>query len=333
MLEGIVTKDSGAADFGISEDGSLVYVAGPHQRGVRRTLVWMDREGNEEAIAAEPRAYIYPRMSPDGSRLAVEVRDPERDIWIWDFARKTLTRLTFDPARDIYPAWTPDGLHVVFGSERDGTMNLFRKAADGTGTVEQLTQSANPLTPQTLSPDGARLVSRETHPEQGLNLVVGSLDGDGSSEPLLATEFNEMNAEISPDGLWLAYQSNASGQNEIYVRPFPNVDEGRWQISRDGGIMPLWSPDGRELFYLSSGRQLMAVTVRTDPSFTFGNPAIIFEGFSTLGALGRNYDISPDGKRFLMIKEGVPGDEAHATQVILVQNWLDELKRLVPVDN
>jgi len=273
-------------------------------------------------------------MSPDGSRLAVEVRDQENDIWIWNFAPETLTRLTFDPGRDIYPTWTPDSLQVVFGSSRDGTLNLFRKAADGTGTVEQLTQSANDLAPQTLSPDGARVVSRENHPEQGFNLVVSSLDGDGTSTPLLATEFAEMNAEISPDGHWLAYQSNASGQNEIYVRPFPNVDEGRWQISRDGGIMPLWSPHGRELFYLTSSRQLMAVTVRSEPSFTFGNPMILFEGAPVfLGPVGRTYDVSPDGKRFLMFKVGGPADKADPTQLILVLNWFDELKRLVPVDN
>ena len=138
----------------------------------------MDREGNEEAIAAEPRAYIYPRMSLDGSRLAVEVRDPERDIWIWDFARETLS--TFDPGSDMNPTWTPDGSQVVFSS-REGPGKLFRKAADGTGTVEQLTQSASRLTPYTISPDGTWLVFGEGHPGQGRNLVVGSLDGDGSS--------------------------------------------------------------------------------------------------------------------------------------------------------
>ena len=221
VLDGVVTKASGAADYAISQNGSLVYVGGSARGGVERTLVWVDREGREEALAAPPRAYAYPRMSPDGSRLALDVRDRETDIWIWNFARETLTRLTFDPARDVYPAWTPDGLQVVFGSTHDGTLNLFRKAADGTGTVEQLTQSANSLIPQTLSPDGARLVSRELHPDQGFNLVVGSLDGDTSLEPLLATEFDELNAEISPDGQRLAYQSNASGQFEIYVRPFP----------------------------------------------------------------------------------------------------------------
>ena len=162
------------------------------------------------------------------------------------------------------------------------------------------------------------------------------MDADGTSESLLATEFNEMNAEISPDGDWLAYQSNASGQPEIYVRPFPDVDDGRWQISRGGGTKPLWGPDGRELFYLSLGGQLTAVPFDTNP-FAIGNPDVVFAttylsyagGFST----GRTYDVSPDGKRFLMIKESGSGEETEPSQVILVQNWLDELKRLVPVDN
>jgi len=224
---------------------------------------------------------------------------------------------------------------VAFASGRDGTSNLFWKAADGTGAVERLTESENPQNPFTFSPDGTQLVFRELHPETGLDVGVRSMDADGTSEPLLATEFNELNAEISPDGHWLAYQSSASGQYEIYVRPFPNVDGGRWQISRDGGTKPLWGPAGRELFYLSPDGQLTGVPVRTDPSFTFGNPEVVFAEtyFAAARRSGRTYDISPDGKRFLMIKQGGPGDETTPTQLILVQNWLDELKRLVPVDN
>ncbi len=161
------------------------------------------------------------------------------------------------------------------------------------------------------------------------------MDADGTSAPLLVTEFNELNAEISPDGHWLGYQSDASGQNEVYVRPFPNVDDGRWQISRGGGTMPLWGPDGRELFYLSLGGQLTAVPTEADGSFTFGNPEVVFEQTYFIGSpfRGRTYDISPDGKRFLMIKEGGLGDETEPAQLVLVQNWFEELKRLVPTEN
>ena len=339
VLDGVITKSTGAANFGMSQSGSLAYVAGPQQGGVVRTLVWVDREGREEALAAEPRPYHHPRVSPDGTRLAVDVfdvLDQENDIWIWHFARETLTRLTFDPALDVRPAWTPDGLQVAFGSQRGGSVfSTFWKAADGTGTVE-LIESANNPVPMTFSPDGTQLVFYESHPETGRNLHVRSMDADGTSVPLLVTEFNEWNAEISPDGHWLAYQSDASGQDEIYVRPFPNTDDGRWQISRGGGTKPLWGPDGRELFYLSLGGQLTAVPTETDGSFTFGNPEVVFEEtyyFRGGSFLGRTYDISPDGKRFLMIKERGPGDETEPTQVILVLNWFDELKRLVPTDN
>jgi serine/threonine-protein kinase len=334
VLEGVITKGSGAADFGISLDGSLVYIAGDPQGGQKRTLAWVDRDGREEALAAEPRAYTYPRISPDGSRLALDVRDQENDIWIWDFARETLSRLTFGSSNDQYPIWTPDGRRVAFGSVRDGYMNLFWKAADGTGTTERLTESENRQYPHAFSLDGKQLVFREDYPERGFDLGVHSLDGEPSSEWLLATEFNERNAEISPDGRWLAYESDASGQYEIYVRPFPNVDEGRWQISRGGGFRPLWAPDGRELFYLTSTRHLMAVSVRTDPSIAFGTPEVVFEGsyYAPSGPPGRTYDVSPDGHRFLMIKEGSASDETPPAELILVQNWLDELKRLVTTE-
>ena len=300
----------------------------------------MDREGIERALAAEPRAYRYPRISPDGARLALDVCDQENDIWILDFVRETLTRLTFDATLDRFPTWTPDGLQVAFGSNRDGLSNLFWKAADGTGTVERLAESANTQFPQAFSPDGTTLVVRERDPETALNIGVLSMDGDGAMKPLVATEFNELNEEISPDGHRLAYQSDESGRYEIYVRPFPNVDGGRLQISRGGGREPLWGPDGRELFYRSSSGHLTAVRIQEDPDLTFGNPEAVFEETSFLGGFrasnpvfGRAYDIPLDGKRFLMIKEGTPADETEPTRVILIQNWTDELKRLVPVDN
>jgi len=183
VLDGVMTKDSGAANFGMSQNGSLAYVAGREQGNVVRTLVWVDRDGREEALAAEPRAYRYPRVSPDGTRLALALADQETDIWIWHFARETLTRLTFDPANDTRQAWTPDGLQVAFASERDGVFSTFWKAADGTGAVERLIESANASLPLTFSPDGTQLVFLELHPETGRDLRVRSMDADGASGP------------------------------------------------------------------------------------------------------------------------------------------------------
>ncbi len=235
----------------------------------------------------------------------------------------------FNIRRDI----PPNGRRLAFGSEREGTPNLYWKAADGTGTVERLAETENPQYPYAFSPDGKQLVYRGSHPQGGFDLGVRSLDGDGSLE-LLATEFSEMNAEISPDGRWLAYQSDASGQFEIYVRPFPNVDEAQWQISTAGGSEPLWARDGSELFYLDRGRRLTAVSVRIDPSLDFGNPEVVLEESPAVfpSAPGRTYDVSPDGERFLMIKEGGAGEETSPAELILVLNWFEELKRLVPTN-
>ena len=207
MAEGVMTAGSrtGAAHFSVSDTGALVYVSGGGLEG--RTLVWVDRDGREEALAAEPRVYMYPRISPDGGRVALSVADQERDIWIWEFARETLTRFTFTPGLDLGAIWTPDGRQVAFASNRDGTLNLYWKAADGTGAVERLNESENPQYPYAFTPDGKQLVFLETG-AGGQNLGVLSLEG--SSEPLLATEFNEWNAEISPDGGWLAYDSGMS---------------------------------------------------------------------------------------------------------------------------
>ena len=318
MAEGVMTSVRfGAAHFSVSDTGALVYMTASDLGD--RTLVWVDRDGREEALAAEPRAYTYPRISPDGGRVALDVRDQENDIWIWDFARETLTRLTFAPGGDLYPVWTPDGRQIAFSSDRDGTYNLYWKAADGTGAVERLTESENLHFPYAFSPDGRQLVFLAgTDGFRNSNLGVLSLD-EGSSEPLVATEFSERNGELSPDGRWLAYDSNSSGQSEIYVRPFPNVEDGQWLISSGGGTRPLWARDGQELFYLAPGARLMAVGVQTEPGFVPGNAEVVFEGRYSGGVLGRTYDISPDGERFLTIKKS-ESDETSATEFILVQN-------------
>ena len=331
-------RGTGGANFDVSHDGMLVYLSGGAERS-KRTLVWVDREGREEPIAAEPRAFAMARISPDGMKAALDARDAENDVWVWDFARETLTRLTFEPGGDEAPVWTPDGQSIVYTSQVEGVvLNLYRRAVDGTGVAEQLFESPNRLVPYTMTPDGTRLVFVEAGggPSR-VGLGVLTLDGTPTAEPLLRTGFIVANAHISPDGRWMAYQSNASGSVEVYVRPFPNVDSGRWQISSNGGQHPLWGPDGRELFFRPPNGDLMQVAIETDPNFRAGNPERILErGSYYVDSFRRSFDISPDGQRFLMIKEGGSSSDedpyAGLTRIIVVQNWFQELEARVPVD-
>ncbi len=320
-----VRETTGQVDYALSDEGTLVYVPSTGTGGlINRTLVWVDREGQEEPLAAEPQDYQSPRVSPDGSRLAITVNGSGgSDVWIYDLEREILTRFTFDPAVDHYPVWTPDGRRIVFDSGRGGGgHNLFWKAADGTGQVERLTTSPTNQSAYSFSPDGKRLVFGETG--AGRDLQVLSMEGERTSQPLFQSRFNEARARISPDGHWIAYESDESGRYEIYVRPFPNVEEGKWQISSDGATEPVWAPRGQELFY-RNGEAMIAVGIKTEPTFTAGSPVVLFTGSYTSGSVV-NYDISPDGQRFLMIK----AEETAAAQINVVLNWFEELKRLVP---
>jgi Tol biopolymer transport system component len=294
----------------------------------------VDRQGREEPITAPPRAYVYPRLAPDGTRLALFIGDQEADIWLWDLVRAALTRVTFDPGFDTFPIWTPDSRRLLFSSERAGTRNLFGQAADGTGGIDRLTETRNIQNLTAISPDGARLVFTETVPGTGEDVMTLPLSGERRAAPLVQTPFVERNGEVSPDGHWLAYQANDSGQFEIYVRPFPDVTTGRWQVSTGEGTRPLWARNGQELFYLAPTGALMRVGVERGNTWT-ATPAVkLLEGRYFAGGIGgqvgRTYDVSPDGRRFLMIKEGGTDQTAASTSLIVVQNWVEELKRLVP---
>jgi Tol biopolymer transport system component len=325
----LVTPFGGLLDFDISNNGTLVYVPAS-EASSDRLLVWVDRQGNEEPIAAPARAYTYPRMAPDDSRVAIDVRDGDSDIWLWDFRRLALTRFTFGPAFDQYPTWTDEGTRMVFDSSRDGVANLFQQATSGEGSPEPLARSPNPQFPHTISPDGRLLVFREETRDTGQDLFLLTLS-DRQVQPLLHSPFNESNAEISPDGRWLAYESNESGDYEILVRPFPDVTAGRWQVSSGGGHKPLWARDGKELFYVSRNGALMSVKTEPGTTFTVTPPAkVIDSGRYYVGSGingGRTYDISRDGKRFLMLK----ARPNVSTNITVVQNWFAELERLTPV--
>ena len=253
------------------------------------------------------------------------------------------------PGDRSIPVWSPDSRRVVFGAGPTQAQNLFWRSADGIGLVQRLTESPSDQDAQGVTPDGRPLIFRETKrqegspsdlmllplaptgsPSAGLNEL--GIEGASKARPLIQTSFSEENGEVSPDGEWLAYESNESGRSEIYVRPFPNIDGGRWQVSTLGGRTPLWSRDGQELFYLTPEAKLMGVRVERGPVWRSSTPTQVLQGQYDYGApgTGRTFDIAPDGRRFLMIKQaGV--DEAAPQNIVVAQNWTEELKRLVPV--
>ncbi len=331
LVEGVAdTIGTGSSQFSVARNGSLVYVpdTGGGASGV--SLAWVSRTGEETLTAAPPRAYGDVRVSPDGTRVAAGVDDDNPDIWIWHFDQGPLTRLTFDESYDNYPLWTPDGERVVFASSRDGG-GLFWKAADGTGEVEQLLERTDLVVPWGWAADG-RLLFEQAPGDIGLLTV----EGDRTVEMLLESEFEEETPALSSDGRWLAYQSDESGEPQIYVQPFPNMDDGKWQISTNQvqAFDPVWSPDGRQLFFRAASYQMMVAEVGTEPTFNPGTPTEVFgTGIYTGGGGGRRYDLAPDGERFLMRKPGgeqTAGEDAF-TGMIVVENWFEELKARVPL--
>ena len=343
---GAVPIVEGVIDYAVSDSGMLVYIPGASnaQPSNQRALVWVDRKGKEEPLAASPNDYHTPRISPDGTKIALTVYAGDKsDIWIWDLLRETMTRLTFNEGSG-YSLWTPDGKRIAFvrWSDRADVLGgqVYWKAADGTGEEEKLGSAENRvLLPWSWSSDGNTLALFEADlPTGGLNYDIGMLSMKDKREwkPLLKEKYIEFQPEVSPDGKWMAYASNESGRLEIYVRPFPDVNKGRWQVSTSGGDTPLWSPDGRELFFLKDD-SVMAVPVETGPAFKAGKPETLFRGtyvqLSTSD--GQPWDISPDGKRFLMMKPSAsttaaPAVAAPRQKVTIVVNWFEELKQRVP---
>jgi Tol biopolymer transport system component len=327
--------------FAVSDAGTLVYMLRPGNAAAGsagRTLVWVDRNGKEESIAASPNTYAHPNISPDGTRVALT---DNKYIWIWDMRRSILTRITFK-GTDFTPVWTPDGKRIAFGSiRREGNKNasgIYWKAADGTGEEEQLGSFDGYIFPYCWSSDGKTLIGAKSPDGMKFDIWMLSLDRDRVINPLLHEDYLETQPRISPDRRWISYTSNESGTTEVYVRPFPDVNKGRWLVSPTGGDTPLWSPNGHELFYFS-GDTVMAISYTTEPNFsTIGSPQKLFQGpyacpTKNIGD-SISWDISPDGKRFLMIKlpgETTPEKVIPQPKINIVLNWFEELKQRVPV--
>ncbi len=326
VIEGVQQSPlSGAAQYSISGTGSLVYVSGSIQSAQSR-LVWVSRNGVEQPLAAPAHAYLTPRLSPDGRRVAVTITEQESHIWLYDLAREAWTRLTFEGNTNNGPVWTPDGKRIAFNSNKEGPLNIFWKLADGSGGLERLTTSQYLHAPMSWSPDGQLLAFFEVNPTTQRDIWVLRMS-DRKAQPFLRTQFDEGVPQFSPDGRWLAFISNETGRHEVYVQSYPGPG-GKWQISTEGGTEPAWNRNGRELFY-RSGDKMMAVDITTQPGFAAGTPRMLFEGRYDLAPFPTtNYDVSPDGQRFLMVKPSE--QETATTQINVVLNWFEELKRKVP---
>jgi serine/threonine-protein kinase len=321
--------NTGAGQFAVSRSGALAYARGGVYPLSLSSLVWVDSTGAPEPLPLPPGGYSRPRFSPDGTHLAyLEGVRGDRQVWVYDIELETPIRLTSTGA-DV--TWSPDGTRLAINLERDGRIQMFSMPADGSEGPQLLAESEESQRVADWSSDGVLAFLQEG------DIWTLPMDGDGVPEPFRETAFREAWPAFSPDGRWLAYGSNETGRFEVYVRPFPAGEPLR-RVSTAGGAAPLCSPDGRQLFFRTyskevSALEMMVVDVATDGSFTRGQPRTLFHGRDFRGTIPvRSYDISPDGRRFVMLKRSSDVEPRPATRINVVLNWFEELNELVPVD-
>jgi Tol biopolymer transport system component len=325
-----MSANTGMAAFSISQTGHLVYAAGPEERGTR-VPVWVDKNGHKSALPIKPRSYLHPRLSPNGRQLAIEIEGASHDIFTYDFARAgEPTKMSFDGASH-WPSWTPDGRRLTFRSWKTGTMTMWWMPADRSSPPGLLTNIGSMQSPESWSPDGKTLAfTQMDNPQSGSDIYTLSLDGDKKPRALLQTKFSEGSPKFSPNGAWLAYSTNESGQPEIWAMAYPSGE--RIHISTNGGTDPLWRHDGRQLYY-RLGDQMMVVDLSYGPSLKASKPRVLWKGNYLAGAgsscgmagpTSANYDVTPDGERFLMIEDASSAAESDRLRV--VSNWSVELK-------
>ena len=342
-IQGVATNStSGGSQFAISHNGTIVYVAG-RDTADKAPIRWIDRTGKTEVLRSTAADWSNPSFSPDGRRLAMDILDgTQTDIWVYEWARDTLSRLTFDRANDARPVWSPTGRYIAYTSQRGGALNLYLQRSDGTGDVVRLTESPNPQWPSSWHPSGKYLAFFETVPGKATDLMILPLEGDeatgwkpGKPQTFLSTTFTESSGMFSPDGRWMAYLSNESGRTDVFVRPFPGPG-GKWQISTAPGDDPTWSRTSNEFFFLdTSDLRLMSVPYRAEgDSFQADKPRVWLD--ARLGgrprAPSRDLDLHPDGKRFVIGSSDEQSPEFR-NHVVLVFNFFDELRRIAPVKN
>jgi Tol biopolymer transport system component len=317
--------------FAVSESGTLAYVPGEPGLGLS-TLVWVDRQGAEKRLSAPPRPYRNPRLSPEGNRVAIDIGEStdqtqRADIWVYDLVRGTLSRIT-SANRNGLPVWSPDGKRLYYASGDDQShMTIISAPADGTSPppAHPISETGPRRFPDSVSSDGKLLLGRNIGSGTGNDFWVLPLTGGVAAfRPFLDARFRRSAARFSPDGHWVAYVSSETGGNQIYVTEYPGPG-GTHPVSTDGGAAPRWAADGRELFF-ANGAKITAVDVQTSPTFHVGIPKVLFERRDLLTSV---FDVSPDGKRFLMLKpEAAP--QSQASQLNIVVNWHVELRRLAP---
>jgi eukaryotic-like serine/threonine-protein kinase len=326
----------------VTSSGTLVYLPG-QSSNTAAPIVWMDREGTTSALRSTPANWLNLRFAPDGRRLAMYIRDGRQsDVWVYDWTRDLLSRFTLDPADDIFSAWTQDGHRIAFASARadKATLNLYWQRADGTGEIQRLTESKNNQYPTSWHPSGKSLAFHEYNPQTGYDVMILPMEGDeasgwrpGKPTAFLNGPFHEWYAAFSPDGRWVAYVSNESGRNEVYVRPFPGPG-GKWQISTSGGDEPLWSQARHEVFYqsISPDHQIMVASYTAEgESFRAEKPRVwANRPFGPRPSPGYDLDLHPDGNRVAMAPAPEAQTAARQDHVVFIFNFFDELHRLVP---
>ena len=319
-------KNTAAGQFSLSSSGSLAYAPGGINPNSENSLVWVDHQGKAEAIAPFKAPFAYPRLSPDARSIAYTTSGMDQQVWVYNLDRGTATKITMAGIA-AYPTWMPDGTRIIFSWHKVGPFNLYWMLADGSSPMERLTTSEYSQAVGSVSPDGPTLSFIQSQPDGGEAVMTLGLQ-DRKVTPFLNSRFSAWHPEFSPDGRWMAYASDESGRFEVYVQPYPGPGS-KTQVSSERGRSPMWSRNGKQLFYWQ-GPKLWAVDVQIGSVFSAGKPRLLFEqeGYGTSDPI-RNWDISPDGQRFLMVKweESKPQP---VTEFILVQNWFEELNRLVP---
>jgi eukaryotic-like serine/threonine-protein kinase len=320
----VAVTPSGRGYFSVSDYGILVY--DPIGTLSNHQLIWVDRAGKLLEPVGAPGVFAWPRLSPDEKRLAVARRDPRSktyDIYVIDLARGS--RITFGPANNSFPIWSPDGTRIAWSSNREGAFQIYQKLASGVGQEELLLKSDVVINPQSWSADGRFILYTRVDPKTNNDVWVLPLDGDRQPYPFLQTPFFEGKARFSPDGRWIAYQSNDQGRPEVSVQTFP-ASGGKWVVSTNGGFLPHWRGDGNELFYISADNKLMAVEVKPGSSFEAGVQKALFDlaPVRAVVSKGFGYTMTADGQRFLFVSEA---EETATLKYTVVVNWTAEVKK------